>query len=204
MTSIIIIVLLIIYFPRLRDWAPLHFSSISNAIKKWQENRQISSEHKAMATQSEYLIQQAKSEIKQDNYNPFDIDRLLAAIAYYKRSFQLVNKDSCRQAIDNLDLEIERRQTFQTLFQTGTEHFRFQRLSEALADLQEAKALYSTSELIEVIANVKQAQVNETAYFQSLDRARELSYAGKFRDALAIVTAAVAKFTREDGETLQF
>ncbi len=205
MTSIIIIIIgLLIFFPRLRFWSSWEFGGVPNAIKRWQLSQQIASEQKAMATQAEYLIQQAKSEVKQDSYNPFEIDRLLAAIAHYKRSFQLVNKDSCRQAIDNLESEIERRQTFQTLFKTGIEYFQEQRLSEALADLQAAKVLYSTPELLEVIFDVERKQVKETAYLQSLDRAKELSYAGKFRDALAVVTSAVAQFTREDGEILQF
>ena len=204
MTSIIAIILLIVYFPKLRDIATNSFYSISRMISNWQESRQIASEQKAAITQSEYLIQQAKAEVKQDNYSPFEIDHLLAAIGYYQRSYQLVNKDSCRQAIDNLELEIARRQQFQELFQTGIEQFDRQNFSEALADLLSAKALYSIPKLVEAIASIEAAQAEETLYLQSLNQARELSYAGKFREALLVVNTAIAKFTCADGEALQF
>ena len=87
------------------------------------EQKLIKKQQEELARQAELLIQAAKGIIATDTYNPFDVDLLLMAIDYYHKSYLIVNKDSCLQAIDSLQLEIDRRQEFKSLFQVATKYF---------------------------------------------------------------------------------
>jgi hypothetical protein len=155
--------------------------------------------------QVELLIKQAKYAIAQDSevYNPFDTDLLLAAIEYYHQSYLLINKDSYLQSIDSLQIEIDRRQEFKSLFRTATKYFHDKYFGEALATLFLAQALYSPPQLVKTIAECEDLARNEKVYLKSLDEAQKLSHAGNFNDALNIIALAATKFPRQDGADLQ-
>jgi hypothetical protein len=154
---------------------------------------------------AESLIKQAKSNIDRDTelYNPFDSDLLLAAIEFYHQSYLLINKESCTQAIDSLQIEIARRQEFQSLFRIATKQFYDKQFGQALTTLFLAQALYSPNQLVKAIADCEENAKLEKVYLASLAEAKILSYAGEFSHALQIVELATAKFTRQDGEDLQ-
>jgi hypothetical protein len=156
-------------------------------------------------SQAELLIKQAKSAIDRDTeiYNPFDTDLLSTAIDCYHKSYLLVNKDSCSQAIESLQLEIERRHQFQSLFRTATKYFHEKQFGQALTTLFSAQALYSPHQLVKTISDCEENAKLEKIYLQSLAEAKRLSYAGKFSDALKIVELATAKFDRQDGANIQ-
>jgi tetratricopeptide (TPR) repeat protein len=213
-TYIILLIILVIYVQPLRNWAGDRISicgywvknriyALRYALEKWQIDREIAKKNRAQTEQANYLIQQAKNAIQLDTYNPFDIELLLKAIDLYQQSYLLVNNSSCTQAIENIQIEIDRRQQFQTLFRLATQYFHRKQFREALNNLLSAQALYSPHELVQTIADCRDKAQAEDNYIQALDIAKELSYAGKLRDALAIVNEAVAKFTCEDGENLQ-
>jgi hypothetical protein len=156
-------------------------------------------------SQAELLIKQAKSAIDRDTdlYNPFDTDLLSTAIDCYHRSYLLVNKDSCNQAIESLQLEIERRHQFQSLFRTATKYFHEKQFGQALITLFSAQALYSPQQLVKTISDCEENAKLEKIYLQSLAEAKALSYAGEFSNALQIVELATAKFDRQDGADIQ-
>jgi hypothetical protein len=155
--------------------------------------------------EAELLIKQAKTAIDRDTeiYNPFDTDLLATAIDCYHKSYLLVNKDSCSQAIESLQLEIERRHQFQSLFRTATKYFHEKQFGQALTTLFSAQALYSPHQLIKTISDCEENAKLEKIYLQALDKAKALSHAGKFSDALKIVELATTKFSRQDGADLQ-
>ncbi len=155
--------------------------------------------------QVELLIKQAKYAIAQDSeiYNPFDSDLLLEALEYYHQSCLLINKDSYRQSIDSLRIEILRREEFKSLFRTATKYFHEKYFGSALTTLFLAQELYSPPQLVKTIAECEDLAREERVYLKSLDEARRLSHAGKFNDALNIIVLAAAKFSRQDGADLQ-
>ena len=153
--------------------------------------------------QAELLIQAAKGIIATDTYNPFDVDPLLTAIDYYHKSYLIVNKDSCLQAIDSLQLEIDRRQEFKSLFQIATKYFYDKYFGAALNTLHLAQELYSPPQLVKTIAECEDLAQAELLYLKSLAEAKQLSFAGEFSEALRIVSLAVTKFSRQDGADLQ-
>ncbi len=159
----------------------------------------------ASAKQAKLLVEKAKCAIVQDSetYNPFDTDLLLAAIEYYHQSYLLVNKDSYLQSIDSLQIEIDRRQEFKSLFRTATKYFHDKYFGSALTTLFLAQELYSPPQLVQTISECEDLARDEQAYLKSLDEAKQLSHAGKFNDALNIIALAVAKFSRQDGADLQ-
>jgi hypothetical protein len=164
--------------------------------KEEQKQRQI-----AEAT---LLIQEAKSAIRRDTYNPFDTDLLLIAIEYYRRSQALVDDNSYLREIDDLQIEIDGRLQFQALFETAVGYFHLKQYRQALSTLFAAQELYSPQRLIKTIAEYQEYINAEDIYFKSLAEARILSYAGKFREALNVVNDAIKKFPHADGESLQF
>lgn len=151
------------------------------------------------------LIKQAKYAVAQDSetYNPFDIDLILAAIEYYHQCYLLINRDSYLQSIDSLQIEIDRRQEFQSLFRTATKYFHDKYFGEALTTLFLAQELYSPPQLVKTIAECEDLARDERVYLKSLDQAQKLSHTGKFNDALDIIVLAAAKFSRQDGADLQ-
>ncbi len=186
-----------------RSWIGNRIYALRYALEKWQVDRELAKKIRVQTEQANNLIQQAKNTIQLDTYNPFDIDLLLKAIDLYQQSYLLANNPSCTQAIENIQVEIDRRHQFQSLFRIATEHFHHKRFSEALTNLLSAQALYSPQQLVQTIAECQEKASDEDNYFQSLEIAKELSYAGKFRDALILVNDAVAKFPSEHGENLQ-
>jgi hypothetical protein len=150
------------------------------------------------------LIQEAKSAVNRDTYDPFDTNMLLSAIAYYRESHLLIENSSCLQAIDNLQIEIDRRHRFQALVRTAVEHFQLKQFRQAVNTLLLARELYAPQRLIQTIAEYQEYTKTEDVYLQSIADAKILSYAGKFREALTIVNDAVAKFPNPDGENLKF
>ncbi len=153
--------------------------------------------------QADLLIRQAKDALAKDNCNPFDLDLLTAAVEYYHQSYLLSSSYLCLNAIEELEMEIERRRQFQSLFRQATDDFHFKRFGDAAIGLAAARELYAPPQLLATIDRCHQEYEREKVYLQSLDRAKKLSFAGKFRDALSVVNAAVAEFDREDGERLQ-
>lgn len=155
----------------------------------------------AIAKQTESLVKQAKYAIFQDseNYNPFEHDLLLAAIEYYHQCYLLINKNSYLQAIDSLQLELDRRQEFMLLFRTATKHFYDKYFGEALTTLFLAQKLYSPPQLIKTISECEDLAKDERLYIKSLDKAKQLSLAGQFGEALGMIMLAVEKFPRQDG-----
>ncbi len=204
LTYIIVIILLVAYAQPVRDWFNARFYDLRYALAQRKISIEVNRQNRVRSQQAEASIRQAKQEIERDTYSPFEIDRLLLAIDFYQESYRIVNNSSCIQAIENIQLEIDRRQQFQVLFRTATEHFHHQRFSAALTDLLAAQALYSPQKLIETIGECQEKVRIQTEYFQALDKAKELSYAGKLRDALELVNVAVAEFTCAEGENLQF
>lgn len=174
-------------------------------IKEQNDLATSAKQEQERTQQVELLIKQAKYAIAQDSetYSPFDTDLLLAAIEYYHQSYLLINKDSYLQSIDSLQIEIDRRQEFKSLFQTATKYFHDKYFHEALATLSLAKELYSPPQLIKTIAECEDLARDEQVYLKSLDQAKQLSHAGKFHDALKIVMLAANKFSRQDGADLQ-
>ena len=183
----------------LRPWLDRQILKIGIRRVKSKESHQ--QQHRT--SQAEFLIQQAKKSVASDTYNPFDLDRLTAAIDYYHQSYLLSSNFTCIQSIEGLEAEIERRRQFQTLFRTATDDFHYKRFGAALANLSTARELYSPPQLLETIARCQQEYAGEKIYLQSLAKAKELSFAGKFRDALSVINEAVAKFDREDAQQLQ-
>lgn len=166
--------------------------------------QEIQQQDRDRVTRAELLIQQAKLTIDRVTSNPFDdIDLLSQAISLYQQSYLLVNKQSCISAIEGLQIEIDRRHQFQSLMQAATKKYYHKQFSEALTTLFSAQALYSPPQLFKTIIECQERANDEDLYLQSLSEAKALSYAGKFRDALATIDRAVAKFTRQDGEELQ-
>jgi hypothetical protein len=166
--------------------------------------QEIQQQDRDRIARAELLIQQAKSTIDRATSNPFDdIDLLSQAISLYQQSYLLVNKQSCISAIEGLQIEIDRRHQFQSLMQAATKKYYHKQFSEALTILFSAQALYSPPQLFKTIIECEERAKEEDLYLQSLSEAKILSYAGKFRDALAKIDRAVAKFTRLDGEELQ-
>jgi tetratricopeptide (TPR) repeat protein len=213
-TYIIIFIILVIYLQPFRiwfgdrisicrSWAENRIYAVRYALEKRQIDRELAEKNRVQADQANDLIQQAKNAIDLDTYNPFEIDLLLKAIDYYQKSYLLVNNPSCTQASENIQFEIDRRHQFQTLFRIATAHFHHKRFREALTNLLSAQELYSPQQLVQTIADCQEKARDEDNYFRSLDIAKELSYAGKLRDALALVNDAVAKFNCEHGENLQ-
>ena len=182
---------------------------IKKRIKKQQGelDRQAESLNRQEASQTtkqaELLIQEAKGLIATDTYNPFDVDLLLTAIDYYHQSYLIVNKDSCLQAIDSLQIEIDRRQEFKSLFQIATKYFDDKYFVEALNTLHLAQELYSPPQLVKTIAECEDLANDEIFYLQALDTAKQLSFVGDFSAALRIVSLATTKFPRQDGADLQ-
>jgi hypothetical protein len=174
-------------------------------IKEQNDLATSAKQEQERTQQVELLIKQAKYAIAQDSetYSPFDTDLLLAAIEYYHQSYLLINKDSYLQSIDSLQIEIDRRQEFKSLFQTATKYFHEKYFGEALATLSLAQELYSPPQLIKTIAECEDLARDEQVYLKSLDQAKQLSHAGKFHDALKIVVFAANKFSRQDGADLQ-
>jgi hypothetical protein len=168
----------------------------TDRIKEEEKQRQI-----AEAT---LLIQEAKSAIHRDTYNPFNTDLLLTAIEYYRRSQALIGNNICLQQIEDIQREIDRRLQFQALFETATGYFHLQKYRQALSTLFTAQELYSPRRLLQTIVEYQEYTKAEDIYFQSLTEAKTLSYAGKFREALNVVNDATAKFPHPDGENLQF
>ena len=168
-------------------------------------NRQESSKTDQNTTtkRAELLIQAAKEIIATDTYNPFDVDLLLTAIDYYHKSYLIVNKDSCLQAIDSLQYEIDRRQEFKSLFRIATKDFYDKYFQKALITLHLAQELYSPQQLVKTIAECEDLARTEVSYLKSLAKARQLSSAGNFSEALRMVSLAVTKFPRQDGVDLQ-
>ena len=187
-----------------RPWLNSQISKLREAIQAWKIEQKRQTAEGDRHQRAELLIQQAKSAIVQDNYNPFNIDLLLTAIQYNQESYSLVNKVSCLQGIDNIQIEIDRRHQFQTIFNTANTYFHLKQFRQALDNFLLAQELYSPQRLVQTIAECREQTHSEDIYLQSIAEAKTLSYAGKFRDALRIVNDAVAKFPNPSGETLQF
>jgi hypothetical protein len=167
-------------------------------------DRDIPKQERGRIEQAEYLIKQAKLAISNDTSNPFDkSELLLVAIDFYKQSYLLVNKDNCLQAIEGIQLEIDRRHQFQTLFREATASFYQKQFGQALTTLFLAQQLYSPQQLIKTIADCEEQARSEKIYLQSLAEAKVLSYAGKFREAVMEIDRALSKFSRQDGEDLK-
>jgi hypothetical protein len=167
-------------------------------------SREIQNQERDRIERAELLIKQAKLAIGKDTANPFDhSELLLTAINFYKKSYLLINKDSCIQAIEGIQLEIDRRHQFQTLFRDATEKFYHKQFGSALTILFLAQQLYSPPQLTKTIAECEELAKAEKIYLQSLTEARALSYAGKFRDAIVVIDLALVKFPRQDGEDLK-
>jgi hypothetical protein len=166
-------------------------------LKNWRQNRR-------RIEQVERLIQQAKAAINQDSYDPFNTDMLLKAIEYNWESYELIKNSSCLYAVDNIQIEVDRRHQFQSLFQTATDDIQHKQFRQALTNLFLAQELYTPQRLVESIAECQEYIQTEDIYLQSLSAAKTLSYAGKFDDALLLVNDAVAKFPNAEGESLQF
>jgi hypothetical protein len=181
------------------DVSSLEYPDMDNAI-----DRDIQKQERERIEQAEYLIQQAKLAIGRDTSNPFDkIELLATAIEFYEKSYLLVNRDSCLQAIEGIQLEIDRRHQFQSLFRDATASFYHKQFGKALTTLFSAQELYSPQQLIKTIADCEEQAKAEKIYLQSLAEAKMLSYAGKFRDAMIVVDRALIKFSRQDGEDLK-
>jgi hypothetical protein len=165
--------------------------------------RRIEEQNRKDKEEAEGEIELAKSAIDRDSANPFENDLLLKAIDHYQKSYQLIERNSCLSAIAGIQQEIDRRYEFQALYRTATENFYGKNFEKALTFLLLAKEIYAPPKLIATILDCEQQSQAERVYIQSLAEAKLLSYAGKFRDALTIVDAAVAKFKREDGEDLK-
>jgi hypothetical protein len=119
------------------------------------------------------------------------------------QSYLLINKDSYLQSIDSLQIEIDRREEFKSLFRTAAKYFHEKYFGSALTTLFLAQELYSPPQLVKTIAECEYLARDEKVYLKSLDRAKQLSHAGKFNDALNIIVLAAAKFSRQDGADLQ-
>ena len=185
--------------PEIVDGSPLEQPDLHNSI-----NWDLQQQERERIEQAEFLIQQAKSAIASDTSNPFDsIDRLLAAIEFYKKSYLLINKDSCIQAIEEIQLEIDRRHQFQSLIRSATDDFYHKQFGRALTTLFSAQQLYSPPQLTKTIAECEEKAKSEKIYLQSLAEAKTLSYAGRFRDALGVIDRALVEFPRQDGEDLK-
>ena len=179
--------------------------SSKQAAKLASNRAAITKEEQARNQQVESLIKQAKSAIAQDTetYDPFDTKLLIVAIEYYHQSYLLISKDSYLQSIDSLQLEIDRRHNFQHLFRTATKYFYDKYFEKALATLQSAQKLYSLPQLVKTIAECEDLARDEKSYLESLAVAKQLSFEGKFSEALSIVVLAVSKFPRQDGADIQ-
>jgi tetratricopeptide (TPR) repeat protein len=185
--------------PEVVDVSPLEQPDLHNST-----NWDLQQQERERIEQAEILIQQAKSAIASDTSNPFDsIDSLLAAIEFYKKSYLLVNKDSCIQAIEGIQLEIDRRHQFQSLIREATATFYHKQFGQALTTLFLAQQLYSPPQLTKTIAECEEKAKGEKIYLQSLAEAKTLSYAGRFREALGVIDRALVEFPRQDGEDLK-
>jgi hypothetical protein len=185
------------------DWLDKKTSRIQLFFKSWQNKQEIKKKEKNNLKQAVNLIEKAKLVIDQDTYNPFDTNLLSTAIDYYQKSYSIVKKDSCIQAIDNIQMEIDRRYQFQALFRTATENFHHRKFKEALDNLVAAKEIYAPEKLLKTINEFQERAREEDTYLQSLVEAKTLSYSGRFYDALMIVNQALVKFPCEDGESLK-
>jgi hypothetical protein len=203
MVYFLIIVLAILIWNNL-EWLDKKTSKVQSFFKSWQNKQEIKKKEKYNIRQAISLIEQAKNAIAQDTYNPFDTDLLSKAIGHYQESYSIVKKDSCLQAIDNIQLEIDRRHQFQSLFRTAIENFHHRKFKEALNNLLAAKEIYAPEKLLRTIDEFQKQARDEDTYLQSLAEAKRLSYAGKFYDALMIVNQALDQFPSEDGESLKF
>jgi hypothetical protein len=177
----------------------INLNIISLTRHIWKSDRQ----RKNQMQQAELLIQEAKSAIDRDACDPFNTDLLLAAIVFYRQSYDLVENSSCLQAIANIQIEIDRRHRFQDLLKTAAKHFQLNQFRQAVNTLYLARELYAPQQLIQKIAEYQEYTKTEDVYFQSIAEAKVLSYAGKFREALTVVNNALAKFPNPDGESLQ-
>ncbi|WP_373543072.1 hypothetical protein [Chamaesiphon sp.] len=185
--------------PEVIDLSPVADLGTNNSVS-WD----LQQRERERSNQAEFLIQQAKSAIASDTSNPFDsIELLLAAIEFYKKSYLLVTKDSCIQAIEGIQLEIDRRHQFQSLIREATATFYHKQFSQALDTLLLAQQLYSPPQLIKTIAECEEQAQVEKIYLQSLTEAKTLSYTGRFREAIGIIDRALVEFPRQDGEDLK-
>ncbi len=180
-------------------------SKIDAPTERLRQQSATTKQEQDREQQVNLLIKQAKYAISQDSetYNPFDTDLLLAAIEYYHQCYLLINRESYLQSIDSLQIEIDRRQEFKSLFQTATKYFHDKYFEKALTTLFLAQTLYSPPQLVKTIAECEALARDERVYLKSLDEAQKLSHTGKFNDALDIIVLAAAKFSRQDGADLQ-
>ncbi len=93
-TYIIILILLVVYVPQLRDWVYGRIYAIRLAIARWKLEREIKQAQQKQISQAEALIREAKLAIDRDTYNPFEIELLNTAINYYQQSYKIVNNSS--------------------------------------------------------------------------------------------------------------
>lgn len=203
MVYFLIIVLAILIWNNL-EWLDKKTSRIQLAVKSWRSRQETKKKEKDKIKQAINLIEQAKITINQDTYNPFDTDLLSKAIDYYLQSYSIVKKDSCMQAIDNIQLEIDRRHQFQSLFRTATENFHHRKFKEALNNLLAAKEIYAPEKLLQTIEEFQEQAKEEDTYLESLAEAKRLSYLGEFSNALISLNQALVKFSSPDGEKLAF
>ncbi len=163
-----------------------------------QLNQQLQEWRKQVAI-ADKLAADAKKLLKQDNGDPWETQVFANAITFYKRCSQILYDERVLQAINQCQQELQKRQQFQGLVQQAQSQAENQFFKNAISTYSQAQQLYSTEAVTQAITEATEQVQHEDVFDSTLQKAQQAETDGRLQGAIALLEAALAKFTRSDG-----